>query len=340
MTSINSSQPTIPRYPDPSRPSSPVAGTTPQRSCPSCEPNQSDDAKSTNGPEPPMINVDSSLCLKCSDTFKAEFQMHPTLEEEDPNQPPSFIDVALLDGFISEKFGTPLNPPATTSKAHDHLETASAFKPTTAKSSRRESGQITPELARNSIGGSEGRVSSPLPPGLPLRRFMKGPASPTFSNLNSIQGNNRFLYFSPETGPIYANSFIDVKFIDGREKKHIGDLLKGTKCWWLDVTYPTEEDMKLLSKIFKIHPLTAEDIMTQDTREKCEVFPRYYFVNYRTHESRLESELYMEPVNFYVIVAKDGILSFHFHPFAHAKNVLRRIRHLKDFITVTPGNSS
>ncbi|KAL6452091.1 LOW QUALITY PROTEIN: SPAC17A2.14 putative metal ion transporter C17A12.14 [Candida maltosa Xu316] len=48
--------------------------------------------------------------------------------------------------------------------------------------------------------------------------------------------------------------------------------------FWLDVLDPTEEEMKVLSKTFGIHPLTTEDIFLGEAREKVELFKSYYFV--------------------------------------------------------------
>lgn len=48
--------------------------------------------------------------------------------------------------------------------------------------------------------------------------------------------------------------------------------------FWLDVLDPTEEEMKVLSKTFGIHPLTTEDIFLGETREKVELFKSYYFI--------------------------------------------------------------
>lgn len=42
--------------------------------------------------------------------------------------------------------------------------------------------------------------------------------------------------------------------------------------WWLDVLSPTDQEMKLLSRVFGIHPLTTEDILMEETREKIELF--------------------------------------------------------------------
>lgn len=105
--------------------------------------------------------------------------------------------------------------------------------------------------------------------------------------------------------------------------------------WWLDVFCPTEEEMKVISKAFGIHPLTAEDIMVQEAREKVELFRHYYFVNYRTFDQDVNSENFLEPVNMYVVVFREGVLSFHFSMTPHAANVRRRIRQLRDYLILS-----
>lgn len=105
--------------------------------------------------------------------------------------------------------------------------------------------------------------------------------------------------------------------------------------WWLDILSPTEAEMKVISKAFGIHPLTAEDIMMQEAREKVELFRNYYFVNYRSFEQDMNNEDFLEPVNMYVIVFREGVLSFHFSMTPHPANVRRRIRQLKDYLILS-----
>jgi len=105
--------------------------------------------------------------------------------------------------------------------------------------------------------------------------------------------------------------------------------------WWLDVLSPTESEMKVISKAFGIHPLTAEDIMVQEQREKVELFRHYYFVNYRTFDQDQSSENFLEPVNMYVVVFREGVLSFHFSMTPHPANVRRRIRQLRDYLILS-----
>ncbi|MBE3045140.1 hypothetical protein IMZ48_21820 [Candidatus Bathyarchaeota archaeon] len=105
--------------------------------------------------------------------------------------------------------------------------------------------------------------------------------------------------------------------------------------WWLDVFAPTEAEMKVISQAFGIHPLTAEDIMVQEAREKVELFHSYYFLNYRTFDQDPESGAYMDPVNMYSVVFREGIITFHFSMTPHPANVRRRIRQLKDYLIVS-----
>ncbi|WVQ79718.1 hypothetical protein IAT38_001818 [Cryptococcus sp. DSM 104549] len=105
--------------------------------------------------------------------------------------------------------------------------------------------------------------------------------------------------------------------------------------WWLDVLSPTDEEMRMLSKAFGIHPLTTEDILLEETREKIELFRNYYLVCFRSFDQDPYSQTYLEPLNMYIIVFREGTLSFHFRGTPHPQNVRRRIKHLKDYISVT-----
>ena len=105
--------------------------------------------------------------------------------------------------------------------------------------------------------------------------------------------------------------------------------------FWLDVLSPTDTEMRVISKTFGIHPLTAEDIMMQEAREKVELFRNYYFVNYRTFEQDVNSADYLEPIDMYVVVFREGVISFHFSMTPHPANVRRRIRQLKDYLILS-----
>lgn len=69
--------------------------------------------------------------------------------------------------------------------------------------------------------------------------------------------------------------------------------------FWLDVVNPTEEEMKILSKAFGIHPLTTEDIFLGETREKVELFKDYYFICFRSFDIIAEKHVLRQKRNKY-----------------------------------------
>lgn len=73
---------------------------------------------------------------------------------------------------------------------------------------------------------------------------------------------------------------------DDSERK--GDHGDRNAAWWLDVSCPTYRDMTELSKMFPLHPLTVEDVLQQEPREKVEIFERlgYYFVVVRAIDEK------------------------------------------------------
>ena len=47
----------------------------------------------------------------------------------------------------------------------------------------------------------------------------------------------------------------------------------------------------------------------EETREKIELFRNYYFVCFRSFEQDPYSPTYLEPLNMYIIVFREGTLS-------------------------------
>ena len=119
--------------------------------------------------------------------------------------------------------------------------------------------------------------------------------------------------------------------------------------WWLDVSSPSWDDMRSLGKVpsnhlrccvgtddlllqlLRLHPLTLEDILHQEPREKLELFPKlgYYFVVFQALEGERSRERsrklrrqdegdscngpvgegLLGSVNVYLVVFREGICS-------------------------------
>lgn len=144
---------------------------------------------------------------------------------------------------------------------------------------------------------------------------------------------DRFSFFASESDETIHAPDIPSLVHEGQSFQELFDNSSG--MWWLDCYDPTDLEMKIISKAFSIHPLTTEDIRTEESREKVELFKSYYFVCFHTFNSDPDSDDFLEPINMYVVVFKDGILSFHFSPVQHTVNVRRRIRQLRDYVSVS-----
>ncbi|KAJ6604611.1 hypothetical protein DFH09DRAFT_315618 [Mycena vulgaris] len=110
------------------------------------------------------------------------------------------------------------------------------------------------------------------------------------------------------------------------------------KAWFLDVSSPTWDDMRSIGKLLHLHPLTLEDILMKDPREKLERFPKlgYYFLSFRAIESwdnrektwnqdgHERNEGLVGEANVYLIVFNEGLCIFHF---TDISDHIDRVRH-------------
>ncbi|TDL28630.1 hypothetical protein BD410DRAFT_893604 [Rickenella mellea] len=134
------------------------------------------------------------------------------------------------------------------------------------------------------------------------------------------------------------------------------------QTWWLDVSNPTWEDLRSIGKTLHLHPLTLEDILQQDPREKLELFPKlgYYFIAFRALEGERSRQRFRrfkgedsEPhtdfatgpgdegvigaVNVYLVVFKEGICSFHFEDISeHLDRMRNRVLQLEETFNMSP----
>ncbi|KZF21322.1 cora-domain-containing protein [Xylona heveae TC161] len=148
--------------------------------------------------------------------------------------------------------------------------------------------------------------------------------------------HNRFSFFSSELDSTVHAAELGDLVLPGESFRDLFELDPEGGVWWLDVLNPSEDEVNAISRAFSIHPLTSEDIKTQETREKVELFKQYYFVCFRSFfQMDKKSEEYMEPLNVYIVVFREGVLSFTFSSSPHAANVRKRIGRLRDYVSLS-----
>ncbi|KAJ5641545.1 hypothetical protein N7490_005545 [Penicillium lividum] len=154
--------------------------------------------------------------------------------------------------------------------------------------------------------------------------------------LQNINEPTRFGFFSSESQTTVHAADLGDLVLPGDSFRDLFQLGPEGGVWWLDVVNPTEEELGAISRAFSIHPLTTEDILMQEAREKVELFKQYYFVCFRTfYQMDKTSEEFLDPVNFYMVVFRDGVLTFSFDENPHASNVRKRIGKLRDYVSLS-----
>lgn len=152
---------------------------------------------------------------------------------------------------------------------------------------------------------------------------------------NSDQ-QTRFTLFSSEIDETIHAPELGGLLMPGETFRDLFELGPEGGVWWLDMLNPSEEEVFAICGAFRVHPLTHEDITTQETREKVELFRSYYFVCFRSfYAIDKESEGYLEPINIYAVVFREGLLTFSFCQNPHAANVRKRIGRLRDYVNLS-----
>ena len=146
----------------------------------------------------------------------------------------------------------------------------------------------------------------------------------------------RYSFFTSEIeSTIHAADFADL-LSPGDTCRDLFELPDDGGVWWLDIVNPTEEELHVFQRAFGIHRLTTEDVMMQEAREKVELFKQYYFVCFRSFlQTDIHSEDYMDPVNVYMVVFREGIITLTYTQSPHAANVRKRIGRLRDYMALT-----
>ncbi|GAB7347826.1 hypothetical protein MBLNU459_g5363t1 [Dothideomycetes sp. NU459] len=153
---------------------------------------------------------------------------------------------------------------------------------------------------------------------------------------NLFENQNRFTLFSSEAENTIHAPELGGLLMPGESFRDLFELGPDGGVWWLDMLNPSEEEVFAICKAFGVHPLTREDITTQETREKVELFRSYYFVCFRSfYQEDNTSEDFMEPINVYAVVFREGLLTFSFCVNPHAANVRKRIGRLRDYVNLS-----
>lgn len=150
---------------------------------------------------------------------------------------------------------------------------------------------------------------------------------------------NRFQFFSTSWDQTVHSQDLEGLIFPGEDIRSLFTVPDDGEAsvWWLNVHCPTQEEVEVICKAFGIHPLTIEDIVSHEAREKIELFKTYYFANFRSYTAVYDEDGDREfkPFNMFVIVFREGIISFSHTLNQHADAVRTRINNLKVYIDLS-----
>ncbi|KAH8879404.1 cora-domain-containing protein [Thozetella sp. PMI_491] len=151
---------------------------------------------------------------------------------------------------------------------------------------------------------------------------------------------SRISFFSSAWESTIHSADLEGLMMPGEDIRGLFTFPKGETdgVWWLNMNNPSEEEARALCRAFGVHPLTIEDITAQESREKIELFPSYYFACFRSYTVEKDAETGEKefvPFNIYVVVFREGTLSFSYANNAHAARVRKRITALKDYVSLS-----
>lgn len=91
----------------------------------------------------------------------------------------------------------------------------------------------------------------------------------------------------------------------------ISKLKKKGNYSWMSLENPTDEEMIFLKEKFDVHPTTAEDLLSGQTRAKYEEFEEYTFIVIKSILELKENSV--ETNNVYIIIGKNYIITYSTH---------------------------
>jgi len=298
----------------------------------------------------------SELELALHRTISGGTRRRPTISDERPDD--LNIEVASTHSSVKEDVCFPVqeDPGKTTKFDFEELEefVAEAHDKTPITKPLRHKSSISSQLSKAKIFGDLRPKSANS---IPLRvendaATLKGAPDPITEDKLAHEGLahmfnsekngsvneiplNRWTFFSSELDDTIHAAELGGLLMPGERFRDLFELPPDGGAWWLDMVNATEEEVFAICKAFGVHPLTREDITMQETREKVELFHQYYFVCFRSFFQDEAHEDYLEPVNFYAVVFREGLLTFTFTDSPHTTNVRKRIGRLRDYINLS-----
>jgi magnesium transporter len=113
-------------------------------------------------------------------------------------------------------------------------------------------------------------------------------------------------------------------FQTDKSSNEIGNALNEGKMMWVDLENPSEDDLKILSDVFKFHHLAIEDCVHKLQRPKVDNYKNYYFIVLNEFKEGKVSK-YFTYSQLYVFLGEKYIVTVHWEELQVLKEALERV---------------
>lgn len=105
---------------------------------------------------------------------------------------------------------------------------------------------------------------------------------------------------------------------------------------WVDMTGPTDEDLKTLRDVFHFHPLAIEDTLHQRQRPKLEEYEGYYFMTLHAMHATGERKAAAALDEVDLFFGDRYLVTVHPHPLAALEEARTRLEHAPSTLRMQP----
>lgn len=96
---------------------------------------------------------------------------------------------------------------------------------------------------------------------------------------------------------------------------------------WVDMTGPTEDDLRVLREIFHFHPLAIEDTLKQRQRPKLEEYEGYFFLTIHAAQAGRERDARLAWDEIDIFFGPRYVVTVHPHPAPAVEEARARLGH-------------
>lgn len=133
-----------------------------------------------------------------------------------------------------------------------------------------------------------------------------------------------------------SDNATEIKSRDTLSHQVEGNSAKRNELTWLDIVGINQDEILILERALNLHPLSSEDIILVNTREKCETFQHYCLTCLRFLD-REEFNSEASSHRFYLIIMKDRLVSISTKTASCRATIFRRMEQLSQGgISLTP----